>query len=220
MRIVLLPATEVEVEDTWHVLGLCGTGSDHVRVDNVVVPAARTGALFAEEHAVDTTVVHVPAPTLFSLCIGTVAVGIALGALDDIGAQAAERVPLLAGAPLAASPTYHRDLATAHAAAAAVRALLHEVAEDAWSTALARREPTFEQRARWRGACAHAAATAIDVVGVAHRSGGGGAVYRGNPLQRRLRDVHTLGQHFLVRPDTFTTAGALLAGGELDVPVF
>ena len=40
------------------------------------------------------------------------------------------------------------------------------------------------------------------------------------PAAARLRDVHAITQHFLVRPDTLRTAGAVLAGQGLDVPVF
>jgi hypothetical protein len=39
-------------------------------------------------------------------------------------------------------------------------------------------------------------------------------------LQRRLRDVQTLRQHFLVRAETFTPAGAILAGQDPAVMVF
>ena len=49
---------------------------------------------------------------------------------------------------------------------------------------------------------------------------GGGAIHLASPLQRRLRDVDAITQHMLVRTDTLTTAGAILAGQEPDVPVF
>jgi hypothetical protein len=58
------------------------------------------------------------------------------------------------------------------------------------------------------------------VVRAAHRAAGGGAIDLSSPIGRRLRDVTALGQHFLVRQDTLTTAGALLAGQAIDVPVF
>jgi hypothetical protein len=53
-----------------------------------------------------------------------------------------------------------------------------------------------------------------------YRAGGGRALYDDSPLQRRLRDVHAITQHFLVRPDTLTTAGAVLAGQEPDLTGF
>jgi hypothetical protein len=41
-----------------------------------------------------------------------------------------------------------------------------------------------------------------------------------NPLQRQLRDINTVTQHFLVRSDTLTTAGAVLAGRDPALPIF
>jgi hypothetical protein len=58
------------------------------------------------------------------------------------------------------------------------------------------------------------------VVTAAYRAGGGGSVYAESPLQRRLRDINAVTQHFLVRPDTLTTAGAILSGQDVTVPVF
>ena len=58
------------------------------------------------------------------------------------------------------------------------------------------------------------------MVDTAYQAGGGSSLYLDSPLQRRLRDIHALTQHFLVKADTLTTAGAVLAGQEVNVPVF
>ena len=42
-------------------------------------------------------------------------------------------------------------------------------------------------------------------------------LYRTSPVQRRLRDIHAVTQHFLAKPDALTTAGAVLAGQELGI---
>ena len=39
-------------------------------------------------------------------------------------------------------------------------------------------------------------------------------------LQRRLRDVFAVTQHFIVRPDAMATAGAVLVGHDITVPIF
>ena len=152
--------------------------------------------------------------------VATVAVGVAQGALDDIVELAATKVPLLASAPLAADPTFQLDLATADTELRAARLLLHDAVASLWSAALDEREPTLEERARVRATAAWVTTTAVAVVETAYRAGGGGAVYADSPLQRRLRDVHAIAQHFLVRRNTLTTAGAVLAGQEIDVLVF
>ena len=61
---------------------------------------------------------------------------------------------------------------------------------------------------------------AVAAVTTAYRSGGGSSVYADCPLQRRLRDIHAVTQHFLVKRDTLTTAGAILAGQDAEVMVF
>ena len=220
LRIALFAVGDAEVEDSWHVIGLRGTGSHHFRVDNAFVPAERTWALLEDEPSVDAPIVRIPPPAMFALNISAAAIGIAQGALADIRALATGKVPLLAGGPLAASPTFHRELATADAQLRAGRALVHECAEGAWVTASARSEFTLEQRARIRAAAAWAVDTAAAVVTSAYRAGGGTSLFVDSPLQRRLRDIHAVTQHFLVRPDTLTMAGAVLAGQEIDVPVF
>jgi hypothetical protein len=52
---------------------------------------------------------------------------------------------------------------------------------------------------------------------MAYTAGGGSSIYAGSPLQRRLRDIHALTQHFVVKLDTFTKAGAVLAGQDVDL---
>ena len=81
-------------------------------------------------------------------------------------------------------------------------------------------EFTADQRARIRSAATWIAATAASVVDAAYRAGGGTSIYSDSPLQRRFRDIHALTQHFLVKLDTLTTAGAVFAGAEVDLTVF
>jgi hypothetical protein len=52
---------------------------------------------------------------------------------------------------------------------------------------------------------------------MAYTAGGGSSIYSSCPLQRRLRDIHALTQHFAVKLDTFTTAGAVFAGQVVDL---
>ena len=58
------------------------------------------------------------------------------------------------------------------------------------------------------------------MVDAAYRAGGGSSLYADCPLQRRLRDVHAITQHFVVKHDTMATAGAILAGQDLELVVF
>jgi alkylation response protein AidB-like acyl-CoA dehydrogenase len=220
LRIALFSPDQVVIEDTWTVSGLCGTGSHHFHVDSVAVPAERTLEPMVDPPSLDAPVLRVPLPALFALAVASVAIGSAQGALDDIVAIAADKVPLLDSRPLAANPTFQLELATADTELRAARALIYETAEEAWEAATGAGEFTLQHRARIRAAAVWAAEQAADVVRAAHRAGGGGSIYAASPLQRRLRDISALTQHFIVRRDTLTTAGAILAGQDVDVMVF
>jgi indole-3-acetate monooxygenase len=217
LRMAVFAPDEVQIEDTWTVSGLCGTGSHHIRVTDAHVPAERTLRPLVDGPCLDEPVVRV---ALLALCIAGVAVGIARGALADAVALAQHRVPLLARAPACSDPMFQADLAMADTGLRAARALLYETAGSVWATAVSGEPFSLGQRAQARAAAVWATEQAVAVVEAAYRGGGGTAVYRTCPLQRRLRDVHALTQHFLVRPNTMATAGAVLLGEDLDVPVF
>lgn len=220
IRTALFRTEEADIEDTWDVVGLRGTGSHHFTADNVIVPPERTCATFEDEPAVDAAIVRIPTPALFALGIASMAVGTARGALDEITTVAAAKTPLLSSTSLAGSPLFQHDLATADTELRAARALVYETAEEAWATACAGDDFTLGGRARIRAAAVWAVARASAVVSAAYQAGGGSVLYHESPLQRRLRDIHAATQHFLVRPDTMVTAGAILAGQDVDVPVF
>jgi alkylation response protein AidB-like acyl-CoA dehydrogenase len=220
MRTVVFAASEITIEDTWTVSGLCGTGSHHFTAHQVFVPITRTCATLEAEPCVDVPLVRIPTPPLFALAITSTALGVAQGALDDILAMARGKTPMLAGAPLAANPLFQYQLANADTELRAARGLAYEEARSAWEAATDRTPFTMEHRARIRATAAWATARATAVVDFAYHAGGGSALYAGNTLQRRMRDIHAITQHFLIKPDTLTTVGAVLAGQDVDLPVF
>lgn len=220
LRIAVFSPDQVSIEETWNVSGLSGTGSQHFHVDNVLVPSDRTLVPLVDEPCIDAVIARVPPPALLSLSIASIAVGIGQGALDDIIELATKKTPLLAESILARNGHFQLELANADTALRAARALLHESAESTWATVAGGATLSLQDRARIRAAAVWATNRAIEVVTSAYRAGGGSSVYASSPLQRRLRDVNALAQHFLVRNDTLTTAGAILAGQDVSVMVF
>ena len=220
LRIAVFRPDQIVIEDTWHSSGLCGSGSHHIRADDVVVDRAWTFRPMVDPPCVDSPYVRVPPPPLIGMVIGSVALGIARAAVDDIVAIAEHKVPLLSDGPLATNPLFQFDLAGADTTLRAARALLHEAAGEMWHNALAGDELSPDQRARFRAASTWAVDRSVEVTATAFRAGGGSSVYRTCPLQRRLRDIDVLAQHFIVKRDTLSTVGAVLAGQGLDAPIF
>ena len=220
LRIAVFRPDEVEIEDTWSVSGLRGTGSHHFTVRDVVVPADRTLLVFTDPPCVDTPLVRIPVPATIALAMAAVPLGIAQAALDDVVALASNKVPLLSPSSLAANPLFEYQLGESDARLRAARSLLYAEAATAWNAALADDEFVPHVRARLRSAAVLATTTAASVVDTCYGAGGGTSLYDTSPLQRRLRDVHAVTQHFLFKPDTLTTCGAILAGQSPDLSIF
>jgi alkylation response protein AidB-like acyl-CoA dehydrogenase len=216
VRMMLLPIDRVEIEDNWTVSGLCGTGSHDVVVDEAVVPADRSFALGGDV-CVDGPLHRVPELSLSTLGFGAVAVGIARSALADVLALATGKVPAFSDATLAANPLFRHQLGEADAQLRAARSALHADAALVWATAEAGTPSSDALRARTRATAVWATRAAAAVVDVAYSAGGGTSIRRSSPLQRRWRDIHALTQHFAVKADTFTMAGAVLAGQDVDL---
>ena len=119
LRMMVLPADDVEIVDTWSVSGLCGTGSHDFTLDGVFVPDERTFAVF-DEGGVEGPLGRIPELLYSSLAIADVALGIAEGALSEITTLATAKVPMFADAPLAGNPLFRYRLgeASAHLRAA------------------------------------------------------------------------------------------------------
>lgn len=215
LRMMILPAADVTIVDTWSVMGLAGTGSHDFAVADVFVPAARTYSVF-EPPELDTPLLRIPELCLSTMAFAAVAVGIAGGALDEIVDVAAGKVPMFAPSTLAGNALFRNQLGAAHAALRAARTLLYDDVRHAWAMAVEGVEFDDRSRARLRSDTTWIVETVAGVVDVAYRAGGGSALYSRSPLQRRLRDIHTLTQHFGVKLDTYTLAGAVLAGEEVD----
>jgi alkylation response protein AidB-like acyl-CoA dehydrogenase len=216
MRTMVLPPSDVEIVDTWSVSGLCGTGSHDFVVSDVFVAAERTFQLGGEP-CLDVPLLRIPELSISTLMLGSVAIGIARATLEDVTAMATKKVPAFTRAPLASNPLFQYQLGEADARLRAARGLLFADAEQVWATAIAGRPFTPEHRARIRATVTWVTKTAASVVDTAYGAGGGSVIYARSPLQRRFRDIHALTQHFAVKLDTFTQAGAVLAGQEVDL---
>jgi alkylation response protein AidB-like acyl-CoA dehydrogenase len=214
---MIAPASEVEIHDTWHTMGLRGTGSHDIEMRDLFIPAERTAALITGTPTATGPLYAFPLFGLLAIAIGAVGLGIARGALDDVTALAASRKPTGSSRTMGERATVQADLAGAHASLRAARAFLHEAIAEAWKPAVDTREVPVEQRAALRLAATHATTTGAEVTATAYRLAGGAAVYETNtPLPRRFRDANVATQHMLVGPATNELAGRLLLGLETD----
>jgi alkylation response protein AidB-like acyl-CoA dehydrogenase len=212
-RMMLAPADEVRIHDTWHSMGLRGTGSHDIEMTDLRVPTRRSANLVTGRPTAEGPLYAFPLFGLLAIAIGAVSLGIARGALDDVTRLATQRKPTGSSRTMAERPTVQAEIAQAEAELRAARAFLHETIAEAWVPAESTRTVPTEQRAALRLAATHAATTGAATTAVAHRLSGGAGVYEpDSPLPRRFRDAHTATQHMLVAPATNELAGRLILG--------
>lgn len=213
--LIAFPQDELEILDTWHTLGLRGTGSHDAVADELFVPSARVSSLF-DGPGVDTPLYRFPIFGYFALSIGAAALGNARGTMDEFTALAAQKTGLGSTRTLAQRSATQAAVAAAEASLRAARALYYEAIEAAWLAAQAKEPVPVALRNGLRLAATHAVRTSADVVRSMYDLAGGPAIYDDSPLQRRFRDAHTATAHFQVNAASRELPGRILLGQEAD----
>ncbi len=215
-RILLayFPKEDVTIEDTWHVLGVRGSGSHHWSVDDVFVPSGRTTDLGAPR-IVDAPEYSFPVFGYLAMGIAAIALGAARRAIDEFVALAGGKKMAGSSRTLAERNTVQAELARAEARIEAALSFMRSTLTEAWEAAVSHGSASLAQRSSIRLACTHATTEAAAVVGALHLQAGGASLFDG-VLQRCFRDVHAATQHLMVAPSTLELTGRLLLGLETD----
>jgi len=214
-RMVLFPASDAVIHDTWDVSGLRGTGSHDIEVRALRVPAARSVSLAGDVARAEGALYRFPIFGLLALGIAAVALGIARRAIEELGRLAIEKTPTGAQRRLAERAVVQAEVARAEAAVESARAYLDDMVGRA-KTEADRGTLELATRARLRLAATHATASAAAAVDRMYEVGGGTSIYARSPLQRCFRDVHVATQHTMVASPTYELAGRVLLGQPMD----
>ncbi len=221
-RIFLLPASDYRVIDTWHVVGLIGTGSKSVEVKDALVPAYRS--LATDEirggpnpgTAVNPSALYqLPAISLFGFAIAGVSLGIARAAVAHFAETTRTRLSAYTGKNLADFATLQVHLAESAALADAAEAMMLSDCDEAMRIAEEGAVPSLEQKARYRRDAAFAASLCTRAVDLLFTATGGSAIYAKNPIQRAFRDVHAANGHYAL---TWDVNGAIYGRVALGLP--
>jgi indole-3-acetate monooxygenase len=215
---LFVPRADCEILDTWDSLGMRGTGSTHVAVQDAFVPSHRAFSLFTTPPQVGGALYRLGVFPLFAMPIAAVLPGIARAAIDAFVELAKAKTPTFSQTGLASRPTIHAELARIEGLVQSARAFLYEVAEE-MMTAVQAGEPLSEElEARRRLACAHVAESCTQAVDRLFAMAGSTPIYAGHELERRLRDIHTVSQHLLVSPVWWEKTGQSYFGLGLGMP--
>ena len=209
MVVFLVPKSQAEVIDNWHVAGLQGTGSLDFSVDGIFVPseltydlgtaAVRGGDLF-----------RLGMPAFVSNEVPPLAIGLARRALDDMTEMATHTARFPGGPTVSERAVFHKELGRAEIRIRAARAVHREAMAAAWDSAVAGTAPGEEVQLAVTTASIYAVETCSDVVSDLFRYGGGRVLALSNPMQRHLRNVLAARQHLALSEENYEVAGRYL----------
>jgi alkylation response protein AidB-like acyl-CoA dehydrogenase len=218
---VYLPRENCEIIDTWHVMGMRGTGSNDVAVTDAFVPRARTFPFVPEF----TPGSHYQGPLYRFPLIGVVAsnlppivLSIARRAIDEVSALAQTKTPVAASAPLRERTSAQAKLAQGEAVLRAGRGLLYDTLIDTWQATLAGETFSVRQKADVLLAMTHAVSSAVKAIELMYRVAGTSGIYTRNPLERYFRDVQVLRHHAFGAETRYETVGRVYLGLPPDFP--
>ncbi len=219
---VLIPADAALIDDTWHTVGLRGTGSHDVALNEFFVPDERASVVenFSLPKPNEHPYYRLPSGLRFPFPKTGVASGIADRAIDEFAALATAKTPLYNRSALANRPDAQTAMARAAALTDAGRAFVAEVLSEIWETASACGNVTPAQHARARLACSWSVQNCIAAVETLVTATGSTANYTSSPLGGLLNDVRAVAGHFMVGSYQMDTAGRVLLGLDPDDPNF
>lgn len=199
----LVPRSDYQIDDTWFVSGLRGTGSKDITVDDVFVPQHRAlPQVDMQEGRTPGRAIHgtpnfrIPHLTMFPYTLAAPIVGMAQGALEAFEARMSGRVADTTGEKMAESAPVHIRLAEAAAETDTARLLMQNDGREVFSRARRDEMPSTEDRSRYRRNQAYVAKLCVRAVDRLFEASGGHTIFESSPLQRFHRDAHAASHHF------------------------
>lgn len=206
----LVPRDEVaEVVDDWHVMGLRGTGSKTVVLEDVFVPTYRAMNVWNYDAdpppgaAVNPGAMFqgVPRIMIFTTMLAAPALGIAQAAVEAYRERLETRGSALMSGKQSENATSQIALGRATEQAAMARDVLMGAANDFQHRAEAGDRFTAEDRISHRLRMAEVMRMCTQVVTDVFMDTGTGAMFDRNPLQRMFRDMYAIRSHVVIDPN-------------------
>jgi len=202
----LVPKENYVIEDNWHVLGLSGTGSKTIVINDAFVPShcvlsVKDASSGTPPGAVenDAPLFHIPFSSAISTCLCVPVLGMAQGTYDTyvsgLKTWTTRGAITGAGKKVAELSTIQLRVAEAAASIDAARLLLMRGAAETMSAVRGGRQPETALRVRTRRDHAFAVKLCVRAIDMLFEAAGGQGLYTDNFVQRNWRDIHAAAKH-------------------------
>ncbi|GAA3581408.1 flavin-dependent monooxygenase [Amycolatopsis ultiminotia] len=193
--LLLVPRNDFRIEDTWHVSGLRGTGSNDIVIDEPVfvpghryVPTDSSGFLPSATESRGSY--GAPLPVVSPWGVVAPVLGMAHGALEAYERATRTRVSSFTDREIAKTVGPQMRISSASAALDAARALARQDIRELIERGARAEEFSDEDRVRLRRDHAYIVDLSYHATMTLARAAGAASLFETHPIQRFLRDVH------------------------------
>ncbi len=225
--LALIPRTQWSIEDTWHVAGMRGTGSNTIVVNEVFVPQHRILSMsraiqgdYATEHK-DEVCYRTSLFPQFAIELAGPQLGIGRAALQYVADKASVRgVTYTKYAKQTQSVVHHLGLAETAMMVDGATLHTHRAVDDIWSLAIKGQKMDYAMRARVRADTGWSVRLVQQALQKLLDLHGTSSFGEWNPLQRWWRDSNVAGRHAVADPTlNLEVYGGALLGAEPITPL-
>jgi alkylation response protein AidB-like acyl-CoA dehydrogenase len=215
--LLLVPQSEYRIVDNWHTVGLAGTGSKDITLEEETFVPAHRSVTFAdvlEQEAPGARVngnplYRIPFLTGFPPMLAVPAVAALRGATDEFVASIAPRATRGAfagsGSSLAQFGHVQSAVAEADAAVDAAQLILGRDLQVATALATQGAKLSMQQRIEMRRGHAYAVRLCVTAINGLYDVVGGSGINLDNGVQRAWRDINALAHHISVNWNAVST---------------
>jgi alkylation response protein AidB-like acyl-CoA dehydrogenase len=209
LHMFVFPASSITIHDNWQVLGLRGTGSCDISVEDIFVPAELAWDVAAQPPQRGGALYRLGIPAFVAYEHAGFATGVARRALDTLTKLAIEKKRGYGpGAlSLADRPAVQRLLGHSDLRLRAARALAVDLNQQAMDVVERGETPSARLALELRSSACYCTEVALDIVNQAFRYAGAGAIFESSVMQRCLRDINVAAQHLMVSEIAYELLG-------------
>jgi alkylation response protein AidB-like acyl-CoA dehydrogenase len=220
---VFLKASDCQIIDTWHTLGMCATDSNDIEAKDVFVSDHLIFPLvpeFQPSRYYTGPLYRFPAAGANIACLlAPVTLAVARNAINELKIIAEKKTPLGSMVPIRERGVVQRKLGRAEALVQSSRAYLHEKLAKCWNKTLAGGTISLEEKAGLLLAAAHTNQSCVEAVELVYTASGTSGIYMKNKLAHYLTDAQVLRQHGFMNESRYETAGQVYFGLPPDLPI-
>ncbi len=220
-RTFLVPKSDYVIEDTWHSMGLQGTGSNDIVIEDAFVPEHRTHKQMDGFNLTNPGVgqespllYKLPWAQLFVRVVSTPAIGACKDALNLYKSTAQQKASM-DSSKHATDPSTLERIAAAENTIDEMETIMMRNFDEMMYLASVGEDIPIEKRAKYRYQASLVIEKSMEVIDSLFSMAGGRSVFAGSDIQQRFLDIHTARAHVANNPTNFSrNLGGLHLGVE------